>query len=400
MIACQARPVLAIGSGEFAIWHLDAAPRFAPHQCIDSRIKYLNWVLAVATCALRTTVSPKRLGPSLTARPRVVAPRRPLTVRASGDPTVSFSADDLQDNTNITKAKTIAYRALSVALAGAGAALLYDPSKALEVAYAACGTPLVFGLARALGAVHLLAAIVAHTLADAASHSRLSSETYKRLNCGLAAWGTLSLAILYTAPVALAPVAQAAYGAVLAAAATLPPALGKGLLAPLPPPPRMANMFTSQRLYSMAGTVMAVFVGTVAYAYFYPGALGSVSWLTAVSKKVPLGALGATLLRLLGSGAVLTLAVLGTQEDAARRGRLGASTFKALNWGLAALSCTVLALTEAGMKAGILSFKRIELSSFSDLQAQWLDVFTQAGLGVAVLVALFATYWAVAAKKK
>lgn len=343
--------------------------------------------------------TPARVGPSLASRRRA-APRYSAPVRASGDATVSFSADDLQSSNNGNKAKAVAYRGLALALAGTGAGLLYDPSRALELAYAACGTPLVLGLARALGAVHLLAAIATNTLADAASHARLSSDTYKRLNAGLAIWGALSLAALYTAPVALTPAAQAGYGAALAAAAALPVALGKGLLAPLPPPPRMQNLFTAQRLYSMAGTVAAIFAGTVAYSYFNPGAL-SVSCLTAkaVSAKVTLGALGTTLLRLLGSGGVLAVAVLVTQEDAARRGRLGASTFKQLNWGLAALAGTVLALTESGMKAGLLSFKRIELATFADLAAQWLDVFTQAGLGTAALLALFATYFAVAAKK-
>lgn len=48
---------------------------------------------------------------------------------------------------------------------------------------------------------------------------------------------------------------------------------------------------------------------------------------------VPLGALGETLVSATGVGYALAATVLYTLKDAALRGRLGASTFKALNIG-------------------------------------------------------------------
>lgn len=57
---------------------------------------------------------------------------------------------------------------------------------------------------------------------------------------------------------------------------------------------------------------------------------------------VPLGALGDTLLRSNAAGYALAALVLFTLKDAASRGRLGASTFKALNIGKQCWLCFYL----------------------------------------------------------
>ncbi len=321
-------------------------------------------------------------------------------MKISASDTINYSADDLASNNNGGKA--LVYKALAVVLFTTGAGLMVAPTRALQLTFAASPTTLISGLTQALGAVHILAAIATNCLADAASHARLSSETYKRLNLGLFTWGAATLAAYYKvssaakAAVVLASTAQMPFYALYTAAALLPVILaGKvGIFAPLPPAPRMRPLFTARRLYSLAATAAAIFAIAVGYDVYRPGVLG-VTWLAA-----PLGALGSTLTMFLGCGALLAYQVLVSLEDAARRGRLGASTFKALNWGVALLSGTVMALAETGVKTKVIKLWPAMPQTAAEFSARWPDVFSEFALGVAVILGCFSLFSAIAAKKK
>ena len=65
----------------------------------------------------------------------------------------------------------------------------------------------------------------------------------------------------------------------------------------------------------------------------------------------PLGALGTSLVSVNGVGFALLAVVLFTLKDAAARGRLGASTFKALNIGEWCCLCPAAASAAAGAAA-------------------------------------------------
>lgn len=278
--------------------------------------------------------------------------------------------------------------------------MLVAPNPVIELAFAATPTLLVGGLVRVLGTVHLLAAIAASALSDAAHHDRLTSDTYKRLNLGMSLWGAASLAAFLNSPVAPTFNAQILYGSVLCAAAFGAPLLSKGLFAPSPPLPRFLPLISAQRIYNLGGSAAAVFAGTVLWSAVRSG-VPSVSYLAA-----PLGPLGTLALQLLGAGALLLTFVLMNLEDAARRGRLGASTFKSLNWGVAFVGgCTAL-LAEKGTRAGLLKawpplpgLLKAWPTTGNELLARWTDIFSEYAFCVTVIVALFSLFKAMTAKK-
>ncbi|KAL4522240.1 hypothetical protein Ndes2437B_g07976 [Nannochloris sp. 'desiccata'] len=325
---------------------------------------------------------------------------RPSRITVSANASVNYSADDLSSGNNGNKA--LVYRALAATLAVTGIALLVAPTRALQLTFVAYPTTLISGLTQALGSIHILAAIAANCLSEAASHARLPSETYKRLNLGLVTWGAATLAAYYKvssvskAAIVLVPNAHIAFYALYTATSFLPVILaGKaGLFAPMPPAPRMRPLFTAQRLYSLAATAVAIFAIAVGYDFYRPGVV-NVSWLAA-----PLGSLGSTLVTFLGCGALLAYQVLVTLEDAARRGRLGASTFKALNWGVALLSGTIMALAETGVKTNVIKLWPAMPQTAAEFSARWPDVFSEFALGVSVILGCFSLYNAIAAKKK
>lgn len=342
-------------------------------------------------------------------RPRGLAPT-PIHASTGGD-TVSFSADDLKSNnprSNIGKA--LAYKGLTVAFVAAGGALIAYPESSIQFLFDACpavarrattstyvgGAPtlLILVLTRALGAIHLLAATATFALGNAAFSARLSSDTYKRLNLGLFTWSLASFAALYTAPVALAAAAAPAVTALLATAAALPIILGKNILGTLPPLPQTWPIFSAINLYGSGASIALIFALAVAYAFFVPGVL-HVTYLTA-----PLGPLGITLLRLLGAGGVLTWLVLLTQQEAARRGRLGASTFKQLNLGLAFLSGTILELWVSSVKMGLVKWPEVPTNVLEWTVGNWLNSLSLVGLNMAFFLVVFGIYFALTAKKK
>jgi hypothetical protein len=329
-------------------------------------------------------------GRSLAALPRA-ALRRPISVRASSDASARFSADDVQANEAINIAKSVPHRLLALMLAGTGAILLLKPVHALQMAYATKGTPLVILMIQVLGAIHLMGGFATNALANAASHGRLSSAIYKHLNSGLASWGTFSLATLYFSSLALTYSVRMVYLASLAAAVVLPVALGKVLH---PSDNAKLSSYRSKEwqelayMYGIAASIANMLALFVAFMFFFPGTSFAPIWLTAkaVSAKVPLGAAGITVLRLLGSGTLLVTAVFNVLQFGAERRRLGASTFKALNWGIAILTGNLIWFVMTGQELGLIDYKPLPVDSLADILRsmlpQWKEIISYQTFGL------------------
>jgi len=341
---------------------------------------------------------PKQFGtlPAFKSKAALAACRAAkLAVVAAGQSsdTFNYSAAELAGE---GKAQSFAYRGLTVALGIVGFGLVGNPSGILELAYAASPSDLVSHMIRSLGAFHILSAVVTSTLADAASHARLGSDTYKSLNLGLIAWAACSLTAFFTAPVVPPTTTQAIYGSLLASAVTVPAVCSQGLTVKIPKP-KLFPLLSAHAMYDVATTLTLAF-GTIVLLYTTNGIgtmpVPQLSWVYAT-----LGAVGVTMLRLLGAASVLSFSVLTTLSDAAKRRRLGASTFKALNLGVAMVSGVLTAVALAAEKAGTVHLAVALPSSLADVITRWPDALSAVSFAAVPLMGLVALYQLVAAKK-
>lgn len=266
--------------------------------------------------------------------------------------------------------RALAYGGIAALLGIPGLALAVAPCRAMEFLWGACPTLLVAGLGRMFGSMLLLAAVVASCLKDAAEHDRLRSETYQRLNLGLMWWGLGTVVSLWLAPqqplrLALG-VCTALLGATTAhAALTYHETSEQGLSLPY-----LVRQFfkslgnlgdyknnDSTALYSLYayGFAAKATVAAVTAILFH----GQLRLAKDGLLLAPLGTLGQALVPANGVGYALLAVVLVTLKDAAARGRLGASTFKALNIGAAIVGLTNCITLVSWQQAGVLAQSKL-----------------------------------------
>jgi len=198
--------------------------------------------------------------------------------------------------------------------------------------------PLAEHLCRLIGCALLPATAACVSLRDAAAHpGRLESATYKRLNLALFV-STLLLAGLARAPLLVAPAAVFAAGLQLTSPAKLGAWPGRllqlagteasGLVALFSSP---APNFAAGFYAALVASLLSAILLTVAAPAIV---LNQLTVLPSVLQMSP------ATLRLLAATLIPSLAAAVALADAARRDRLGASTFRLLNWalGLAALA--------------------------------------------------------------
>lgn len=316
----------------------------------------------------------------------------------SGGDVRSAVSDDAVKQLGGEDKKANLFRALAVVLALGGGGIIAAPTKLVEAAYLATPTPLVAGLTQVVGATFFLASSVSWCLANAALGNRLSGNTYQRLSLGLAAWGAVSLAAVQIfPPVAATTTAQAVFSGLagvvaLSAGTTFQSASGRTLAAQ---PSALAQDFVASvqgmlsyetpmvAAYSVATKVAGLLVAAC-WAGVIPGIEGS-------PLSQPVGALGKTALRIAAAGALLATYALFTLADAAKRGRLGASTFKLLNLGVAATSIGVAAVVANLVREGVLV---LDTSAPALVQA-----LGYGALGVPAALGLLTLYNSFAAKK-
>ncbi|GAB4815681.1 hypothetical protein N2152v2_002727 [Parachlorella kessleri] len=278
----------------------------------------------------------------------------------------------------------LAYSLLTVVLGTLGLFFVALPQHVVEFAFVAAATAVPVGLLRLVGGTFLLAAVASNCLKEAADHGRLKSDpyqrlnpyriskpeaadhgrlksdTYQRLNLGLFWWAAGSLAVVWLAGRGLEVRAAANWTfTVLMAFAALVPALTYHATSPegLSPP------FLLARLLESAGATWDPHAGASATAYGLATLLtgfgavailvGKLPVLQAPKLAAPLGALGGLLLKLQGVGMLLACVVHFTLKDAAARGRLGASTFKSLNAGIALVCLNNLLVLSSWLRGGL-----------------------------------------------
>jgi hypothetical protein len=278
--------------------------------------------------------------PALSApRPRLAraaARRAPPRPRAAA-PHAALEPDSSRGGGGLTE---VALRAASVALLGGGLAQAAAPVRALQAVWAAVPLgALLPAQVRTLGGLWVLAGVAAHVLADAAARGRLELPTQRRLATGLAAFGAATLFAL-TAPGAAAAASPALQnGATVAAgaiAATGAAALQAGAGRPLAEAPVALVAGAREWLFSLfelPSTLVAAYALASA-AFAAAGVALTLGRSAPALVGAPAGALSATLARLVGAGALAAAASSHALADAARRDKLHATAFRALNLGL------------------------------------------------------------------
>ncbi|KAI3439039.1 hypothetical protein D9Q98_001449 [Chlorella vulgaris] len=279
--------------------------------------------------------------------------------------------------------RALTYAGLTALLGVSGLVLAAAPATVVQFVWATRPSLFVAGVARITGALVLLAAVCANCLKEAAEHERLPSDTYQRLNLGLMWWGVGTCLALWTAKQQPTRLALGLCTLLLSAtsfhAAMTVQETSEGGLNPF----FLAKRFLSSlgNLSSYHNTGRSSIVPLYGYGLAAKGALAAAlaillqgrlqlaQAVTAVGVAnvpagataaqnglllVPMGTLGNAVARVTSVGYLLLSLVLFILKDAAQRGRLGASTFKQLNIGVAVVGITASSSVAAGLQAGFI----------------------------------------------
>lgn len=311
---------------------------------------------------------------------------------------VTFTSNQLKGK-RTNNVKGCLYGVMSLSLAYAGVMLLSSPSQAFEYLFQATPSKMLSGLLMVLGAQQLVGAVTLASLSHAAFGFRLSSNTYKRLNVGMILWGLSCLVAYSRGPLMDWSLVSKAILGLFAVVAAIPLACSEGLFVPVYFKVRLLPKFTAEEAYKLGVMAAAGFGSLVLYTSLFGSTHVPLTVLT-----VPLGSVGQLALQLIMCGMIPIIQVLFSLMDADRRGRLAASTFRALNLVVAGFSCVVLTtlhngtVTKAGPKLGtILQMPSIPKTATGVLMA-WPDILFWIGTGVMALLAVVSIYQSIFAR--
>jgi hypothetical protein len=338
--------------------------------------------------ALACSCSPR---PAFALRARAGAARRPAprAAAAAARPRAAVAAaafKPLDGGTgNAGAFAEVVFNSFSAALGIPALGMVIAPAQAAAVAAGATatvGAVAVAGQIRILAGFYVLAALAAHSVATAAAAGRLGSSTYQRLLVGLAAAGALALYSLQEPGVALAAtplLAGKVVSGALAASSLLMLAFGcgRGLLA-APVALVKGTLTAATSVLKISGPASAAYsLGAVATAAITAILASGAPPRSMVA--VPANALGAFLMKHTAAGAALAVAACLVLADGARRERLGASTFRVTNLGLAAALLSIGANVGWWVHTGVVAATPAAAG----------DVFGLGGLGLFALYQYF-----------
>lgn len=281
----------------------------------------------------------------------------------------------------------LGFQALALFLAVLAAGLIGAPERSIEAGFAAVpSSALVTSLFRILGSIYLVAAACCRRLASAARSGRLSSDTYKRLSLGVVGSGAASLVVLglFNTPVhtslPLKILLLVTYGVSI-----IVPFLFSELSVPAGPP--TGNPTASSLVYRCAfyGSILLL---PALFSAFYGPRDPSVL-------ATSVGVLGRFTISLIAAGYLLVTTVYRVLQDAAQRGRLGASTFKALNWAVIVLNSTIMGHILFGLYHGVVALppnSSVWLSAIHPFTQKWGELYLLAYslfIPVLAIVSLF-----------
>ncbi|GBF87319.1 hypothetical protein Rsub_00030 [Raphidocelis subcapitata] len=243
-----------------------------------------------------------------------------------------------------------AFGGLAATSLALGAAALAAPGQLLPLVAGVAATPLDETFLRIAGGTLAISVAVEFALADAAANGRLGSATYRRLLLALVVKNALYLAafgmasdVWTPALVALYPTAPLASLAAAAAALSSPPAAGGA--AGGGAGGALSGLFS--RPASGAGWAYA------AFALLYAATLAACYAPEAIFTGATVTPVGLLLKHTWAPGFWMCGAACLVLRDAADRGRLGATTFKRLNLGLAAVEAAYSACFAAAIASGL-----------------------------------------------
>lgn len=280
---------------------------------------------------------------------------------------------------NTTEGKSsyapLAFQGLALIHTVLAASLIASPERFVAAAFAAVPSgALITSLFRILGSIYLVAAVCCRRLASAARSGRLSSDTYKRLGLGVMGTGVATLIVfaLFSRSIYMSLPFKLLL-LVTNGVSTLVPWIFFELS--LPPRPTTANSTPSSFVYRCAFYSSLLLLPALVNTFHGPQDPSAV--------LTPVGILGRYAISLIAAGFLLVSSVYRVLQDAAQRDRLGASTFKALNWAVFVLTSTVLGHVLLGIYHGVLMITPnayVGLSTKQLFTQKWGEIYILAYL--------------------
>ncbi|WIA31838.1 hypothetical protein OEZ86_002705 [Tetradesmus obliquus] len=246
--------------------------------------------------------------------------------------------------------QSAAYNFLTGTSVAFGVAALAAPQLLLTLALGVDATPLDVAFTRIAGATMAISAAVEYSLQDAVVAGHLKSSTYQRLMLAILGKNCLYLAAFALSPGLWSPVLFSFYPTAAAAsivinAATLCSGFAQSGAASIRA--GLASVAGFSEPKTPAGWTYSVFI------LLYAATVAACYAPEVIFTGQPMTAAGQLLKHTWAPGFLLAGAACWVLADAADRGRLGASTFRRLNLGLAAVEAGYTAVFGWSIASGL-----------------------------------------------
>ncbi|WIA30867.1 hypothetical protein OEZ86_000922 [Tetradesmus obliquus] len=248
-----------------------------------------------------------------------------------------------------------AYWTLGSAGVATAAAALLLPGYFAGLMFGAATDPVVNSIARAAGATLIASATVKYTLKEAALRGQLYMDTFQRLNLGLALQASTCLVVLAQAISLRNPLLAAFMGTLCGASLLLSSRIYTLNKAgpPLPSPKKTLSAAISVLMPRNSPATLYSLL-TITFAGMAAMCLGASPGRPLVTYEGLSGPMTVFLHRVTGAGMLLQTLVAYSLKDGADREKLGATTFRWLNLGLAGSLLAMVCHMTIDWQSGVL----------------------------------------------